>query len=295
MTLDRSERRADRRLIPSGESSIEAALKACQAALAHHPSGLVTDFDGTVSPIVLDPAAASILPECRDALASLVEDLDLVGVLSGRMPQDTRERVGLAAVEYVGVHGLVRLGATGPETHPLAAPFEGVVGSVVPDLRRRLGVPGIFVEDKGPALAVHYRQAHDHGRARELVLHELGRLADAHGMALFEGRMVVELRPPLPLGKGWSLLDIAQNRALRSLIYLGDDRTDVEAFDALQDWREEANDRHGVAIGVLSPEMPEALLAVADFLLEDVAAVELLLSRLAKEMRHARSVSASVS
>ncbi|MBM2812400.1 MAG: trehalose-phosphatase [Chloroflexi bacterium] len=295
MALDRSETRADRHLIAYGKTSLEAALTACQAALAHRPSGLVTDFDGTVSQIVADPDAASILPLCRDALASLADDLDLVGVLSGRMPQDARDRVGLDGIEYVGVHGLVRLGATGPETHPLATPFEHIVESVAPALRRHLDSPGIFVEDKGPALAVHYRQAPDQATARELVLDELGRVADAHGMALFEGRMVVELRPPLPLGKGWSLLDIAQNRTLRSLIYLGDDRTDVEAFDALQDWREEATDRCGVAIGVLSPEMPAALLAVADFLLEDVAAVELLLSRLAKEIRDARSASASLS
>jgi trehalose 6-phosphate phosphatase len=140
---------------------------------------------------------------------------------------------------------------------------------------------GILVEEKGPALAVHYRKTVDPARMREVVLQELADIAKATGLTLFEGRMVVELRPPLPLGKGWSLAEIARSYGLASLVYIGDDRTDIEAFEALVEWREEAPSRHGVALAVASPEMPPALRLAADYLLDDVPAVELLLRQLA--------------
>src|SRR5688572_536250 len=141
------------------------------------------------------------------------------------------------------------------------------------ELNQRLHVEGVTIENKGPCLAVHYRQALEPAQARSAILDELGVIAQEDGLAVAEGRMVVELRPPPPLGKGWLLEDLAAERGLKGLIYLGDDRTDIEAFDALREWRDADPGRIGVALAVASPEMPPTLIEAADFVLDDVPAV----------------------
>lgn len=92
--------------------------------------------------------------------------------------------------------------------------------------------------------------------------------------------MVIELRPP-GVGKGRCVARLAAERALNGVVCVGDDQTDAEAFAALRSWRESAPGRRGVALAVASAEMPRALLAHADYVLKDVAAVEAFLLELA--------------
>ncbi len=91
------------------------------------------------------------------------------------------------------------------------------------------------VEAKGPSLGIHYRKTENPSDARAWLLATLRPLAIEHHLDVLEGRMVVELRPP-QLGKGWCLTNIARERGLHSLVYIGDDRTDAEAFQAIRRW-----------------------------------------------------------
>lgn len=259
---------------------IGAAVRACRTALALRPAGLVTDLDGTLSPIVADPADARVTDACREALAALAARLECTAVLSGRAPEVARSMVRVEGVEYLGAHGLAHWTPNGPAIHPDAARFIPMVAQLAVQLRQRLPWPGIIIEEKGPALAVHYRQAPDPEAARRLLRQELGGLAAQGGLALAEGRMVFELRPPPPLGKGSALRALAQENRLASVVYLGDDRTDLEAFEALRGWRAEAPGRRGVALAVASEEMPPALAHAADYVLDGIPAVEQLLRQL---------------
>jgi trehalose-phosphatase len=262
-------------------STFVSAVHACRAALASRPAGLLTDVDGTISPIVQDPSTAKVLPGCRDALATLARQIDFVGVLSGRRAEDARAMVGVDGIEYFGVHGMVRWTPEGTLVHAEAAEFVTLIDDAYADIMQRLHLPGIIVEHKGPCLAVHYRQTADPQAAREHVLQELQHIADEDALVVAEGRMVIELRPPPPFGKGWLVEDLAAERSLASLVCLGDDRTDIDAFHALRAWRGEADGRCGVALAVASPEMPAMLFEAADYVLDDVPAVELLLRQLA--------------
>ncbi len=262
-------------------ATFATALDACRETLARRPSGLLTDVDGTISPIALDPTVASVLPGARSALAALRRQIDFVGVLSGRRAEDARAMVGVDGVQYFGVHGMVRWTPEGPLVHAKAAEFVTLMNDAAREMGQRLAIPGLLIEPKGPCLAIHYRQAPDPAAAREHVLRALRAVAVKAGLAVAEGRMVVELRPPPPFGKGWALEDIAVEQALSGLVYLGDDRTDIEAFHAVRSWREAAPGRAGVALAVASPEMPSALVETADYVLNDVPAVELLLTQLA--------------
>src|SRR6059036_2515327 len=89
--------------LASGAGGLADTVECCLDSLVHRPSALIVDFDGTLSPIVSEPSAATILPECKVALARLVPRLDLLAVISGRAPDEAREKVGLDGIEYFGV------------------------------------------------------------------------------------------------------------------------------------------------------------------------------------------------
>lgn len=262
--------------------TVDSLAAACAQLLAIRPSALLTDLDGTLSPIAATPVAAVVLPGCRDALAALSRRVDLVAVLSGRDPNVARALVDVAGVEYFGVHGLVRWTPAGVDVEPDLTTFVDRLADATPRIRRFAREQHLFVEEKGLALAVHYRQAADPEASRQSVLAALEPIAREIGFAVAEGRMVVEVRPPLPFGKGWRLHRLADERAFQSLIYLGDDTTDVDACEALLAWRAQAPGRHGLAIAVASEEAPPRLLEVADAVLADVPAVGQFLSRLAE-------------
>jgi trehalose 6-phosphate phosphatase len=177
---------------------------------------------------------------------------------------------------------MVRWTDAGPEAHPEAAAFVRVVARVLPQLARRLDLPGVRLESKGPVVAVHYRQAEDLEGTRQTVLRELGRIAERTGLAVLEGRRVVELRPPR-LGKGWCVEQLVAEHPFSGIVCIGDDKTDAEAFRALAVWRESASDRQAVTVGVANPEIPAMSSWEPDFVVGGVQAVERLLLALADE------------
>ena len=75
-------------------------------ALSARPSGLVTDLDGTISPIASAPEDAYVLPGCRRALETLRRRLDVVAVVSGRSVDEARRLLDVDSIVYLGNHGL---------------------------------------------------------------------------------------------------------------------------------------------------------------------------------------------
>jgi trehalose 6-phosphate phosphatase len=250
---------------------------AAPALLREAPFGLVTDLDGTISPMFRTPAEAEVSPACRRYLEAIARKVALVAVVSGRATEDVRRIVGLEGIVYVGLHGfsLAMPPVWGEEE---AATYNVLTRSVLEDLRRTLTSPGIVVEDKGPLIAIHYRQAPDPPAARRAILDAVGAVPAAGRFALHEGKMFVELRPPVPsVNKGAAVRHLATERGLRSVIYLGDDVTDIDAFHAL---REPAAFR-GASVVVAGEETPPEVVAAADYRLEGVAGTEWLLGELA--------------
>lgn len=239
-----------------------------QAWLGTAPRGLLSDIDGTLSPIRERPEEAEVDPTCRDLLGRLAGRVDLLGFLSGRPVEVARRMVGLEAV-YVGGHGLERWSGEGVEPHPELAAWQGALRRARERLTREIP-PGLHLEDKGWALALHYRERPHLGRqARELA----ERLSAQLGLVARTGRQVVELLPAVQADKGGALGQILARAGLRAALYLGDDRTDVDAFRVLREWP-----GVGVAVGVQSAESPPEVAALAHFTVEGVAGVRELLA-----------------
>jgi trehalose 6-phosphate phosphatase len=259
---------------PDGEAGLEALTADPARAL------VATDYDGTLSPIVSDPAAAVAVDGAAGALARLAPLVGTMAIITGR---PAAEAVALGGFE--DVRGLIILGHYGAERLQ-----DGVLrGSPAPDgvaearealprLLATAGAPdGTRLEDKGTALAVHVRQAANPDAALKLLREPLARLAADSGLVLEPGRLVLELRPP-GADKGAALRTLAAERGARSVVFCGDDLGDLAAFAAVRDLR--AAGVAGCAVASGSEEAPQVA-AVADLVVDGPAGVVRLMNGLA--------------
>ncbi|HEX2077707.1 MAG TPA: trehalose-phosphatase [Longimicrobium sp.] len=237
---------------------------------------LLLDFDGTLAPIVDRPEMAAMPRRTRAALDRLMAmDGVTVAVVSGRGLADVRERAAIPGIAYAGNHGMEIEGAGLHRIHPEAAAarpeLEAVAAVIEPALE---GIDGAFLEDKGLTLSIHYRMAPDHAEeVREIVLEAVGGRA---GLEVMPGKMIVEVRPRVEWHKGKAvlfLLDQVRPPKDAPVLYLGDDRTDEDAFRALESWGPSAE-------GILIAESPPAESAATAWL-RDPAEVGALFEALA--------------
>jgi trehalose-phosphatase len=193
------------------------------------------DFDGTLSPIVEQPGAAALAPGADKALRSLAA-LYPVAVLSGRDLADIRERVGIPGLWYAGSHGFEMVGPDGGyHSNKAAAQSIPLLEEAAATLRDELlPIDGVVVEHKRYAVAVHYRNAAPTAAAAvTAAVHNIG---NRLGLKVTSGRMVAELRPNIQWDKGrtleWMVDQMTDEEPLLP-IFLGDDLTDEDGFDAV--------------------------------------------------------------
>jgi alpha,alpha-trehalase len=197
---------------------------------------LCLDFDGTLSEIVSDPDAATLVNGAAEALENLAAQCP-VAILSGRDLADIRDRVGLPGIWYAGSHGFELIGPDGTYHHnDSAAAAVPVLDTAAAELRDELKhIPGARVEHKRYAVAVHFRNVAPE-RVSEIVA-TTHRHGQRHGLRVTGGRKVVELRPDIDWDKGTALAWIRDqiHQSGRVLpLYVGDDLTDEDAFDAVR-------------------------------------------------------------
>ncbi|MFC9397989.1 trehalose-phosphatase [Streptomyces sp. NPDC057027] len=261
------------------------------AALLARPAKAVValDFDGTLAEIVPDPEQARAHPGAVPALAALAPQVASIAVVTGRPAGVAVRYGGFAGVP--GLEHLVVLGHYGAErwdavtgTVKAAAPHPGVasVRAELPGFLDRAGAwPGVWIEEKGRAVAVHTRRAQDPEGAFEALKGPLSDLAVAHGLVLEPGRMVLELRPP-GMDKGLALAEYVREVGAGSVLYAGDDLGDLPAFAAVEKLRSDGTP--GVLVCSGSTEVPE-LAERADLSVAGPAGVVEFLTELARAVR----------
>lgn len=264
----------------SGPPDLLAHRSEALALLRRSPACVFTDIDGTLSPIVPDPAAATVPRATRAALQALAERIAVVA-LTGRSVADARKIVGLDTLVYSGNHGAEWWEDGIVSVEPAAEPYLERVREVAEAVERGVTTPGTLLEHKGASLSVHYRNTAEPDDARSGILDFLD--AHAQGMSIREGKMVVEVRPPVELSKGEAVRSFTRRKGLASALVLGDDRTDAEAFAVVRDIRERGEVR-GLCAAVATADAPPELLASADYALADTEAVGRFLAWLASEL-----------
>ena len=199
-----------------------------------------------------------------------------MAAISGRSAPDTRRLVGLPDLLYIGNHGMetIEPGAAEPTVIPEAAPYAAAIDAALDTVERRLAgrFPGLLVERKGPTGSVHVRQTADPFAAERAVEETLREVASPAGLRITRGKRVIELRPPVDMDKGQALIAQIRRRGLAGALYLGDDRTDVDAFRALRRLQESGECR-GAGVAVLHDEAPPELARDADVTLDRIERV----------------------
>ena len=207
------------------------------------PLLLLTDFDGTLCEFQTDPAAVFLSDPRRTALSTLAKRPGLgVGVVSGRRAADVRRRTRLdGSVYYAGLHGMEIEGPDSSFEVPHLAERRELLGGLARRFTAAIApLPGVFLENKDLSWALHVRAASPADRQR--AEHAFWSLAtpalDAGTLRLQRGECVFELLPDIVWTKGDAVrwIEADATRRLGSLvrpIYLGDDRTDEHAFDAV--------------------------------------------------------------
>lgn len=277
-----SVRTGDRRM-----SELPDALQALGLAdgLTARQPAVFFDFDGTLSDIVNDPGAAKPAAGASEALQKLAANCP-VAVLSGRDLADVADRVGLPGIWYAGSHGFELTAPDGTHhENDAAAAAIPVLEQAAAQLREQLGsIPGVVVEHKRFGVAVHYRNAaRDRVGEVTAAVHAAGQ-RDA--LRVTTGREVIELRPDIDWDKGKTLrwvIDHLHHTGSDPLvpIYLGDDITDEDAFDAV---------RHdGVPIVVRHTDDGDRATA-ALFALDSPTKVAEFTDRLARQLATAREI-----
>jgi trehalose 6-phosphate phosphatase len=251
--------------------------------LRQEPFGLLSDIDGTLAPIVPRPEDAAVPEETRALLRGLVEKGVRVALVTGRSLESALQIAGVEGVAFAAEHGL-RLWIDGRlEAAPGLAEYEALAGQAQAELRQtERDVSGVQVENKGPLLAIHYRRAKEPPAAREAVLEAVERSTAARRFRLHEGRMVVELRPPLDVDKGTAAVTLIERLGLRGAVCLGDDITDIDMFAAVSG--ERAQGLAAITVAVVSEEATPELLQAADYSLEGTEGVRWLLGEMLRAL-----------
>lgn len=196
------------------------------------------DYDGTLTPIVENPEKAILPEEVRQVLRRLAS-FCTVAVVSGRDLADIQRLVGLGSILYSGCHGLEIAGPGWHVEKEGAEVYLSMLDGAEDELKETLAsIPGVVLERKRFSLAVHYRKVPE-------SLHDVVEQAVANAAEHYPelrktpGKMVYELRPGMEWNKGeavlWFLKELGLERSEAMPVYIGDDLTDEDAFQALRD------------------------------------------------------------
>lgn len=206
---------------------------------------LLLDFDGTLTPIRPRPEMVTLPGAVARVLRSLAACPRIhVAVISGRSLRDLRPRLPAAAITLVGNHGAESISPGKKAVRYFGTDDLMRIRTIEHELNEQLaGIPGLLIENKGPVLAVHYRNV-DPARVA-YVKRVFGDVIRPRREQVRAGRgkMVLEVRPRHLPDKGAAVRSLLRDEPASTVpIYFGDDETDQDAFRIVR--------RTGIAVQV---------------------------------------------
>lgn len=247
------------------------------ARLAGTPLLVMLDVDGTLAPIAPRPELASVPEATRRAVAALARrPATHVALVSGRGALDAQRMITVPGAWVLGNHGMELVAPDGAlAVEERVARWRDSLAGVADSLRASLEtIGGAIVEDKQWTLSIHYRLV-EPGEV-PLVERAVRVQAESAGLVVTSGKQVIEVRPPVHVDKGTAVRDLAirLGGAGRdaSILYVGDDRTDEDAFKRLR-----AEQPRAVTMHVGMAELPDGTHTSAEFVVPDTEAVRTLL------------------
>lgn len=201
---------------------------------------LLLDYDGTLASIANIPQDTKLPEETKAILDKLktIEQITL-GIVSGRGIYDIKKQIGIPEIVYAGNHGMEweidkkiyvmpDIGKTRELYLKILSGFS--------DLENKY--KGVFIEDKQVTISIHYRMLDR--KLEPAFLREFETFISPHLnsplIKLLKSKMVFDILPDVKWGKGTFINWLISTRKISPLtIYIGDDRTDEDAFSELND------------------------------------------------------------
>lgn len=224
-------------------------LRACPSKTA-----ILSDIDGTLHPIVEKPDQIHFNDFVSVVLEKLAKKYALVSLITGRSLKSALSFIKVRGVVYIGNHGL-------EVSRNSKIGYAKNVQKYIPNIRSALKlvsesdlskISEIYIEDKGVAIAVHYRRAPAKLFEVEKIVN---RIANNLGLKVIKGRKVYELQPPLDIDKGTALEEIIKQSEVNLALYMGDDISDIKAFKRLK--KITLPNFQAITIGIRSSEVSE--------------------------------------
>ncbi|XP_065848314.1 probable trehalose-phosphate phosphatase D [Euphorbia lathyris] len=241
------------------------------------------DYDGTLSPIVEDPDRAFMTREMREAVRDVARYFP-TAIVTGRCRDKVYSFVKLAGLYYAGSHGMDIKGPSKRRSYKKdhqsllfqpAGKFLPMIDEVCKILEEKTkSIPGAKVENNKFCLAVHFRCVEEK-MWEELAEEVRSVLTDYPMLRLTQGRKVFEIRPTIKWDKGKALEFLLESLGYANSndvlpVYIGDDRTDEDAFKVLRN--------RGQGLGILVSKFPKE--TNASYSLQEPAEVKDFLKRL---------------
>ncbi|CAL0306586.1 unnamed protein product [Lupinus luteus] len=222
------------------------------------------DYDGTLSPIVDDPERAFMSDSMRKTVRKLARCFP-TAIVTGRCRDKVYNFVRLAELYYAGSHGMDIKGPSksskffkGKKPEEVlfqpASEFLPMIDEVYQQLvEKTKSTPGASVENNKFCVSVHFRCV-DEKKWGELAQHVKSVLKEYPKLRLTQGRKVLEIRPTIKWDKGKALEFLLASLGFTNCahvfpIYIGDDKTDEDAFKKLRD--------RGQGFGILVSKFPK--------------------------------------
>jgi trehalose 6-phosphate phosphatase len=248
-------------------------------------AALLFDIDGTLAPIVEHAADARVPERTRQLLTQIARRYGVVACVSGRRASEARAMVAIGTISYLGSHGaeVLRAGWTEPVVDPEVEDWtERIHGFAREADTAELRRLRVRLEDKGPIVAFHWRGAPDEEAARAAI-DAVATKAESAGLRTHWGRKVLEVRPPVRIDKGAGIISFLAGTDVDVAMYVGDDATDLDAFQALVQLADEGRISRAIRVGVRSDEGPSAIVEEADLVVDGTEGVTELLAALAAD------------
>lgn len=234
---------------------------------------IATDFDGTLSPIVIDPASARPVQGAIDVLVELRSRVAELAVISGRPLSFLRSNLPVD-ITMVGLYGMEVMRSGALTEDPSSGRWRELISRMVPEARAK-APDGVEVEAKDMSMTLHYRRRPEAAALVERIATELGA---GSGLSVRAAKMSIELHPDVETDKGTVLRWLASEH-LGPVMFLGDDVGDLPAYDVLRELRDQS--RIVVSVAVAGSDTARAVMDAADLVADGPAgAVELLRSLL---------------
>ena len=240
--------------------------------------GLFLDFDGTLSAIVNNPDQASLYGNNSDLLKELSEYFPIV-ILSGRSVESLLDRIKIPTLQYVGNHGMEILKDNKTILPENARAYLTNIENALTTLEKQITDPKVYLENKKITISVHYRNVAEPSKTRDRLAPLVEKIAKENELAVFEGRMIFELRPPIQINKGTIFREMVKNQGLQSAMMIGDDITDTHAFIQARNLQS-SNECNSFSLAVVEKETAQEVIDLADFTLSGVTGANQFLSSL---------------